>query len=179
MEDHGKPELKQKVAAVWQMEDSGTDLVCIPDEYSSWFAAVEQERNVINRLDEALRFQQTSLNLRAARQELLASNIANADTPNYKARDVNFANALQNALVGTAAVLPAAQTSTMHLQGNTGQNILGTPVMYRNPDQPSADGNTVNMDTERAQFADNALRYEASVRFVSDKVKEILTAIQG
>jgi flagellar basal-body rod protein FlgB len=130
-------------------------------------------------LDEALRFQQTALSLRASRQELLASNIANADTPNYKAKDVNFATALQNALAGTAASLPIVQTSAMHLQGNSGQSVFGAPVMYRKPVQPSADGNTVDMDVERAQFADNALRYEASVRFVSDDIKQILSAIQG
>jgi flagellar basal-body rod protein FlgB len=56
---------------------------------------------------------------------------------------------------------------------------MGAPVMYRKPVQPSADGNTVDMDVERAQFADNALRYEASVRFVSDKAKEVLAALQG
>ena len=134
---------------------------------------------MINKLDDALRFQQTALNLRAARQELLASNIANADTPNYKARDVNFAGALQNALAGTAAGLPAVKTSSMHLEGNSGASILGAPVMYRKPVQPSADGNTVDMDVERAQFADNALRYEASVRFVSEQMKAMLTAIQG
>jgi flagellar basal-body rod protein FlgB len=138
-----------------------------------------REFKMINRLDEALRFQQTALTLRAARQELLASNIANADTPNYKAKDVNFASALQNALAGTATTLPVVQTSPMHLQGNTGQAIFGAPVMYRKPVQPSADGNTVDMDVERAQFADNALRYEASVKFVSDDLKEIMAAIQG
>src|SRR3990172_8052168 len=134
---------------------------------------------MINKLDDALRFQQTALSLRAARQELLASNIANADTPNYKARDVNFAGALQNALAGTTTDLPAVRTSPMHLEGNSGTSILGTPVMYRKPVQPSADGNTVDMDVERAQFADNALRYEASVMFVNARFKSILTAIQG
>jgi flagellar basal-body rod protein FlgB len=134
---------------------------------------------MINKLDEALRFQQTALSLRAARQELLASNIANADTPNYKAKDVDFASALQNALAGTAARLPAVQTSAMHLQGNAGRTVLGSQVMYRKPVQPSADGNTVDMDVERAQFADNALRYESSVKFVSEELKNILIAIQG
>ncbi|MCR4299002.1 MAG: flagellar basal body rod protein FlgB [Gallionella sp.] len=134
---------------------------------------------MINKLDDALRFQQTALSLRAARQELLASNIANADTPNYKARDVNFASALQNALAGTTTELPTVKTSSMHLEGNSGASILGAPVMYRRPVQPSADGNTVDMDVERAQFADNALRYEASVRFVSEQMKAMLTAIQG
>lgn len=134
---------------------------------------------MINKLDEALRFQQTALNLRAARQELLASNVANADTPNYKARDVNFAEALRNAMGGTGTELRVAQTSPAHLEGNAGSSIMGSPVMYRRPVQPSADGNTVDMDVERAQFADNALRYEASVMFVSAKLKGILTAIQG
>ncbi|TAN49572.1 MAG: flagellar basal body rod protein FlgB [Methylococcaceae bacterium] len=134
---------------------------------------------MVNKLDDVLRFQQTALSLRAARQELLASNIANADTPNYKARDINFASALQNALAGTSAGLPVAQTSPMHLDGNAGGTVLGAPVMYRKPVQPSADGNTVDMDVERAQFADNALRYEASVRFVSEQMRAMLTAIQG
>ena len=134
---------------------------------------------MINRLDQALHFQQTALSLRSARQELLASNISNADTPNYKAKDINFASALQSALGGVTKQLPIVQTSAMHLEGNTGNSILGSPVMYRTPIQPSADGNTVDMDVERAQFADNALRYEASVKFVSDELKEILTAIQG
>lgn len=140
---------------------------------------VECGGKMVNRLDEALRFQQTALNLRSARQELLASNISNADTPNYKARDINFANALQSALGGTSAQLPVVQTSNMHLEGNADGSILGAPVLYRKPVQPSADGNTVDMDVERAQFADNALRYEASAKFAGDKLKEILTAIQG
>ncbi len=134
---------------------------------------------MINKLDDALRFQQTALSLRAERQELLASNIANADTPNYKARDVDFARALQNALAGTADELSAVKTSSMHLEKNTGAFIMGSPVMYRKPVQPSADGNTVDMDVERAQFTDNALRYEASVMFVNAKLKGILAAIQG
>lgn len=135
--------------------------------------------DMINKLDEALRFQQAALNLRAARQELLASNVANADTPGYKARDVDFAAALRNALAGTAEDMPVVQTSPAHLAGNSGESIMGSPVMYRRPLQPSADGNTVDMDVERAQFADNALRYEANVMFVSEKLKGILSAIQG
>ena len=134
---------------------------------------------MINRLDEAVRFQQTALSLRAARQELLASNIANADTPNYKAKDVNFADALQNAMAGTATKLSTVQTSPMHLQANGASSVLGAQVMYRKPVQASADGNTVDMDVERAQFADNALRYESSVTFVSNKLKEILSAVQS
>lgn len=134
---------------------------------------------MVNKLDELTRFQQTALSLRGARQELLASNIANADTPNYKARDIDFASALKNALAGTSTELPVVKTSPQHLEGNAGSSVMGAPVMYRKPIQPSADGNTVDMDVERAQFTDNALRYEASVRFVSEQMKSMLTALQN
>jgi flagellar basal-body rod protein FlgB len=132
-----------------------------------------------SRIDEMYRFDQAALNLRAKRQELLASNIANADTPNYKARDFDFASALQGAMTGSGDKLAVSTTSPAHLAGATGDSVMGAPVMYRKPVQPSADGNTVDMDVERSQFADNALRYEASVRFVSDKAKEVLAALQG
>jgi flagellar basal-body rod protein FlgB len=132
-----------------------------------------------SRIDDMFQFQQAALNLRAARQELMASNIANADTPNYKAKDIDFASALQGALSGSGQKLPVAVTSPQHLAGATGESVMGAPVMYRKPLQPSADGNTVDMDVERAQFADNALRYEASVTFVSGKVKDVLAALQG
>jgi flagellar basal-body rod protein FlgB len=134
---------------------------------------------MINKLDEALRFNQTALSLRGSRQELLASNIANADTPNYKARDIDFASALKNAVDSSSPKLQMTTSSPLHLEGNAGSSILGAPVMYRRPVQPSADGNTVDMDVERAQFADNALRYEASVKFTSDELKDMLTALQG
>jgi flagellar basal-body rod protein FlgB len=132
-----------------------------------------------SRIDQMFQFHQAALNLRAARQELIASNIANADTPNYKAKDIDFTSALQGALQGSSEKLSVATTASGHLAGAAGESVLGAPVMYRKPLQPSADGNTVDMDVERAQFADNALRYEASVRFVSDKAREVLAALQG
>lgn len=132
-----------------------------------------------SRIDDMFLFNQAALNLRAARQELMASNIANADTPNYKARDIDFASALQGALAGSGQKLQVAVTSPQHLAGATGESVMGAPVQYRQPLQPSADGNTVDMDVERAQFADNALRYEASVTFVSADVKNVLAALQG
>jgi flagellar basal-body rod protein FlgB len=130
-------------------------------------------------IDNTFRFDQTALGLRAARQELLASNIANADTPNYKAKDIDFASALQGAMSGSTTKLPLATTAPGHFAGATGETVLGAPVMYRTVLQPSADGNTVDMDVERAQFADNALRYEASVNFASGRVKDVLAALQG
>ncbi|MDD2915682.1 MAG: flagellar basal body rod protein FlgB [Gallionella sp.] len=132
---------------------------------------------MINKLDDSMEFQRIALNLLAARQELLASNIANADTPNYKAKDIDFASALKNAMAGKSDPLPVVKTSPMHLEGYTGASILGSPVMYRKPVQPSADGNTVDMDVERAQFAANALRYEAAVNFAG--MKSMMLVLQG
>jgi len=137
---------------------------------------------MIGKLDEALQFQQTALRLRAERQQLLASNIANADTPNYKARDIDFSSALKQAMSPASAAAPGAlvKTSAAHLSGNpAGLTTSGVPVLYRNAAQGSVDGNTVDMDVERAQFADNALRYEAGVSFAGGQLKKLLAAVQG
>ena len=138
---------------------------------------------MIGKLDEYMRFNETALSLRAQRQELIASNIANADTPNYKARDIDFASALQSALAATtppAGVL--AKTAPGHI-GGTGQSgdflPNGTPVLYRVPAQGSADNNTVDMDVERNQFTDNAIRYEAGITLINSQIRGMLTAIQG
>jgi flagellar basal-body rod protein FlgB len=132
-----------------------------------------------NRIDQAFQFQQTALRLRETRQQLIASNIANADTPNYKAKDIDFASALQGALSGNAGNLPLATTAANQLGAATGETAMGAPVMYRTESQPSADGNTVDMDVERAQFADNSVRYEASLTFISNDIKNVLAALQG
>lgn len=134
---------------------------------------------MIGKLDDALRFHQTALNLRAQRQELLASNIANADTPNYKARDVDFTKALQGALSRAAPASSAGllRTAASHLAGVGA--IGGAPLLYRNGQQGSVDGNTVDMDVERNQFTDNALRYEAGITLIGEEIKELLVAIRG
>ena len=133
-------------------------------------------------LDHALSFHETALRLRAQRQQLLASNIANADTPNYKARDFDFSRALQTAIGGTSSLSPSlTTTSPKHITLPAG-NALGaasTAVQYRTVPQASVDSNTVDMDLERNQFVDNAIRYEASLTVVSGQVKNLLTAIQG
>lgn len=132
-------------------------------------------------LDDLLRTQQTTLGLRAHRQEILASNIANADTPNFKARDVDFQSALKNALGGagsTAGALPLARTDAGHLAAVAGSPADST-LLYRTETQSSVDGNTVNMDVERSQFAQNTLQYEASVTFVNGMLRTMQTAIQG
>ena len=122
---------------------------------------------------------ESALDISHKRNNVISSNISNLETPGYKARDIDFASALRNAMAGTAEELPVVQTAPAHLSGSAGESVMGSPVMYRKPLQPSADGNTVDMDVERTQFADNALRYEANVMFVSAKLKGILSAIQG
>jgi flagellar basal-body rod protein FlgB len=135
---------------------------------------------MVGKLDDYLRFNEMALSLRAQRQQVLASNIANADTPNYKARDIDFASAMQNALAGAPGGL--ATTNAGHLQttGKAGATLPdGTPLLYRTPAQGAADGNTVDMDVERNQFADNAVRYEAGITMINMQIKGILAAIQG
>ena len=130
------------------------------------------------KLDGVLNFHQTALNLRAYRQQLLAGNIANADTPNFKARDIDFSGALQSALSARSGNSGLARTSPRHL-GSANENPGGAQVLYRTPHQPSMDGNTVDMDVERTQFADNAIHYEANLTFISSQIKTLLAAIQG
>jgi flagellar basal-body rod protein FlgB len=134
---------------------------------------------MIGKLDETLRFHQTALSLRSQRQQLLASNIANADTPNYKARDVDFNKALQNALSGGTPANALAKTAPQHLAVASLPTIGGIQAQFRGTVQGSVDGNTVDMDMERNQFTENALRYEAGITFVAHQVKGLLTAIQG
>lgn len=124
----------------------------------------------MNKLDELLNFHHQALNLRSLRQEVLASNIANADTPGYKARDFDFKAAL-------SAALPHAGKG----EPPTGAPAAAAPpkMLFRPMLQPSVDGNTVDMDVERAQFAENALRYEANVTMLSAQIRTMLSAIQG
>jgi flagellar basal-body rod protein FlgB len=133
---------------------------------------------MLSRLDETLNFHAQALRVREQRQQVLASNIANADTPNYKARDVDFRGALQGALNQRFAPLALATSSAAHL---TSANSLPfeTYTGYRVPMQASADGNTVNMDVERAAFTENSLHYEASVTFISSLLRGMRTAISG
>ncbi len=137
---------------------------------------------MIDKLDQAFRFHQNALALRAERQQVLASNIANADTPNFKARDIDFRQAMQSAMA-TAGASPqaaaAAPAHPRHLPLYAGSTPSGQPLLYRTPRQDSIDGNTVELDAERAQFADNALRYEASLSAVNGRIKSLLTVIQG
>lgn len=135
-----------------------------------------------NSLDDLFRFHQQALSLRSERQQVLASNIANADTPHYKARDFDFAAALREATSGAASVTPPLKvTSAGHLSGMSAMDrtASGIELKYRTVQQGSVDGNTVDMDAERAAFADNAIRYEFNLTRLNQQIKGMLAAIQG
>jgi len=129
--------------------------------------------------DRSIQFHQTALNLQAHRQQLIASNIANADTPNYKAKDVDFRAALQGALnTARGGGVALATTRPGHIDGGSAPT-LESLTGYRPELQSAVDGNTVNMDVERANFAENALHYEASVTFINGMLRSMNTAITG
>ncbi len=136
------------------------------------------DMTTIYRLDDPLRFHQTALRVRAQRQEILTANIANADTPHFKARDLDFKAALQGALGGRGGSLALARTAPRHLPASANASFAGPPL-YRGETQSSVDGNTVDLDVERAQFAENAIQYEASLTFINGLLRTMQTAIQG
>ena len=140
---------------------------------------------MLNKMTGGLNFHSDALLLRAERQRVISSNIANADTPGYVARDFNFAQTLRAAQGENSSVRQALQAvSTTHAQhmplptekfGNDGKGRLG----YSLTSQPSLDNNTVDLDRERANFVDNAVRYEATLRFLNGQSKTMLSAITG
>jgi flagellar basal-body rod protein FlgB len=134
---------------------------------------------MIDRIGEDFNFYQTAIGLRQQRQEVLAANIANADTPNYKARDMDFSAALQDA-VGERMRLPDTQLALTAARHIPAKAVSPDPaqLLYRQPLQPSMDGNTVDMNVERVQFADNTLRYQSSLTVISQRIKTMMAALQ-
>lgn len=144
------------------------------------------------KLDAALHTQTTALTMRVQRQQMIASNIVNADTPGYKAVDFDFAAAMRAATGSSNGAAPAAnpagglmrvaatpaRTAVGHLPGASSA-YAGISTQYRVPAQPAADGNSVDMDLERARFAENSVRYEAALRFLNGQIKTLMSAIQG
>ena len=136
----------------------------------------------MNALDAAFRFHQTALKVGSERQQVIASNMANADTPRYQASEVNFADALARATgEPSGRSLPMAATRTGHVGAtDAGAVVLSSAdVRPRAPTQPAIDGNTVDLDAERAAFADNTVRYEASFSFLNHQIKTLMSAITG
>jgi flagellar basal-body rod protein FlgB len=133
---------------------------------------------MLDRLSDTLDFHGQALGLRSQRQRLIASNIANADTPGYVARDMNFAQALREATgsVGPSRTLAATQAG--HI-GASAASRGEANLVYATPSQTNLDRNTVDMDRERAAFADNSVKYEATLRFINGNVRTMLEAIKG
>jgi flagellar basal-body rod protein FlgB len=137
---------------------------------------------MLNRLSDALDFQGQALQLRSERQRLIASNIANADTPAYVARDMDFAQTLRAATGALPAAGALAASHAGHLGSGAagfGGGRVGSELLYATPAQTNLDRNTVDMDRERASFADNAIKYEATLRFINSNVRTSLSAITG
>jgi flagellar basal-body rod protein FlgB len=129
-------------------------------------------------IDRALGISAQALSLRARRAEVLAANLANADTPHYKARDIDFSSALaaaQKQLSANDSGLRLTRPGHIPLPGDAG----GVELLYRTPSQASLDGNSVDTQREHAAFMDNAVRYQASLGFLSGRIRTLLTAIRG
>ena len=155
---------------------------------------------MLDKMTNQLNFHGNALVLRGERQRAIASNIANADTPGYVARDFKFGDALREATgvsssaTGTpgAAVTRLATSGSYGTAGTTDPHHIPLPTVnsstsidrqgalgYAVQTQPSLDNNSVDLDRERANFVDNAVRYEATLRFINGNAKTMLSAIQG
>jgi flagellar basal-body rod protein FlgB len=135
----------------------------------------------MQRLTQALDFQSQALVLRAERQRLIASNIANADTPGYQARELDFANALRQATGSSQRNSFGNGLATTHAGHVAGvQSLREEPgLLYARHSQDAIDRNTVDLDRERASFADNSVKYEATLRFINGSVRSMLDAMKS
>jgi len=128
-------------------------------------------------LDNALGIHTKALSLYSQRSTVLAANLANADTPNYKARDIDFKSILSRAEnEKSAGSLTATQPGHF---GASANSSFVADRLYRQPNQPSLDGNTVEVQKEQAAFTDNSMRYMATLRFITGRVQGMLTALRG
>ena len=126
--------------------------------------------------EKAFGVHEAALTIRAKRAEVLANNLANADTPNFKAKDIDFGQAIQQATANQSSGLK--RTHSLHLDSQIGNEIPGT--LYRIPFQPdTGDGNSVDAQIEQSKYAENAMEYQASLRFLDGKIKGLISAIKG
>ena len=132
-----------------------------------------------SKIDKALFFQQQALGLRAYRQQVLAGNIANADTPNFKARDLDFASVLaeQNAKAkGGEFQLNRSNSKHIDAQGVASADAA---LRYRMPSEPSLDQNTVDLQVEQSKYAENSVQFQASFTLLNSKFKGLINALRG
>lgn len=126
--------------------------------------------------DNALGIHAEALRVRGQRAEMLASNLANVDTPNYKAKDIDFREALKAATAGQSGNLNTTHQKHIPLTGNGPEN---PQVQYRTTVQDSLDGNTVDEQIEQAQFMQNAVQYQATLEFLGGKFQSLTKALRG
>jgi flagellar basal-body rod protein FlgB len=154
-------------------ELSGTGLAVLG---SSLISGVSGDPEMSDPTSSPFGIHAAALSLREQRLQLLASNMANADTPNYKARDIDFESALKQA-IGEQVPGTPLKTDPAHLGGSP--KVAEDGLVYRVPTQPSLDGNTVDAEYEKAAFARAALEYRASLSFIDGRVRKLMTAITG
>ncbi|MGI1677408.1 MAG: flagellar basal body rod protein FlgB [Cellvibrionaceae bacterium] len=133
--------------------------------------------------DQALGFHEKALNVRAQRAEIIANNLANSDTPNFKARDINFREILQAESYKDSKNLGMQGNNTNHLNMRGGSmnanSSMSHELFFRTPTQPSIDGNTVDEHVEHAEFMENALAFQTSFTFLNSRFKGLMSAIKG
>lgn len=132
---------------------------------------------MVQLLDNYFGIHESALHMQSRRARILASNLANADTPGYKARDIDFKDALQRATGNQDSGSQLKVTQPGHI-GNS-EAFAGADILYRQPNQASLDGNTVEPNTEMAAYTENSIRYMTSLRIVSGKISTMLTALRG
>lgn len=128
-------------------------------------------------IDNYLSMHTNALTVRSQRATLLANNIANADTPNYKAQDIDFRETLKQQMAGSGSKLNVTHGNHIPLNGMAGST--SPVVQYRTPNQSSLDGNTVDTDIENGQFSDNAVRYQASLHFLNKRITGLIGVLRG
>lgn len=128
------------------------------------------------KVDDIFGIHAQALQLRSKRAEVIASNIANADTPGYKARDFDFQKVLSQQVDAGASRVETTRKG--HIQANSGL-VSATEMAFRASTQSSLDGNTVDSQKEHAAFAENAVKYQASLRFLNGTISTLMTAIKG
>lgn len=134
--------------------------------------------NVVPEFD-PLTFSEAALKLRSYRQQILSSNLTNADTPGYKARDVAFSQVLNEQLQGSSYQSSLKMTATNGRHLGAGASGDTPPLLYRTSLQSSLDGNTVDPDEERSRYAENTLHIEAALNFLGSTIKTRISAFTG
>ena len=127
----------------------------------------------MNKIGSYLNFHAQALELRSRRNEILASNIANAATPNFKARDLDFDTEI-NRHVGIG---PLQTTNEQHFP--TVVAATGNKMLFREPINPSLDGNTVELSVEQMDFSENVTRYQTTLTFLNNRIIGLMSAIRG